>query len=254
VLPVCLALQTTRWTRRRSPNAPAPASSAARLRCRSGPPGLSDDRLTVVTPGEPITLGAYDITLIEAEHCPPDRFPGVIREPIVPPVKVSAYKCGEAWSTLVHHRPSDRRMLIVGSAGFVRGALVGQHAEVVYLGVGQLGLQPEEYIVDYWTGRPPVGARRVVLVHWDDFSVPPTSRCASAVRRRRSRRVDAGVVPAGEEAASRCLPTPGSAATRGLTLALVALAVVPDSRCSARAAGRRPSPAVPAAGLLMHSA
>jgi len=135
--------------------------------------GLSDDRLTVVTPGEPITLGAYDITLIEAEHCPPDRFPGVIREPIVPPVKVSAYKCGEAWSTLVHHRPSDRRMLIVGSAGFVRGALVGQHAEVVYLGVGQLGLQPEEYIVDYWTETVrTVGARRVVLVHWDDFFRP----------------------------------------------------------------------------------
>ena len=135
--------------------------------------GLSDDRLTVVTPGEPITLGAYDITLIEAEHCPPDRFPGVIREPIVPPVKVSAYKCGEAWSTLVHHRPSDRRMLIVGSAGFVRGALVGQHAEVVYLGVGQLGLQPGEYIVDYWTETVrTVGARRVVLVHWDDLFRP----------------------------------------------------------------------------------
>jgi len=52
--------------------------------------GLSGDRLTIVTAGEPITLGAYDITLIEGEHCPPDRFPGVIREPVIPPVKVSA--------------------------------------------------------------------------------------------------------------------------------------------------------------------
>ena len=49
---------------------------------------LPDDRLVVVTPGEPITLGAYDVTLIEAEHCPPDRFPGVITGPVVPPVKV----------------------------------------------------------------------------------------------------------------------------------------------------------------------
>src|SRR4029077_5054823 len=96
---------------------------------------LPDDRIVVATPGEPINLGAYDVTLIEAEHCPPDRVPGVIREPVVPPVKVSAYKCGEAWSTLVHHRPSNRRMLIVGSAGFVRGALIGQRADVVYLGV-----------------------------------------------------------------------------------------------------------------------
>jgi L-ascorbate metabolism protein UlaG (beta-lactamase superfamily) len=135
--------------------------------------GLPEDRLVVATQGEPISLGAYDVTLIEARHCPPDRFPGVIAEPVVPPVKVSAYKCGEAWSTLVHHRPSDRRLLIVGSAGFVPGALAGQRAEVVYLGVGQLGLQPEQYLVDYWmeTVRT-VGARRVVLIHWDDFFRP----------------------------------------------------------------------------------
>jgi L-ascorbate metabolism protein UlaG (beta-lactamase superfamily) len=135
--------------------------------------GLPADRLTAVTPGEPLTLGAYDVTLIEADHCPPDRFPGVITGPVVPPVKVSAYKCGEAWSTLIHHRPSDRRLLIVGSAGFVRGALDGQRADVVYLGVGQLGLQPERYVIDYWTETVrTVGARRVVLIHWDDFFRP----------------------------------------------------------------------------------
>ncbi len=135
--------------------------------------GLPEDRVVVVTPGEPITLGAYDVTQIEAEHCPPDRFPGVITEPVAPPVKVRAYKCGEAWSTLVHHRPSDRRLLIVGSAGFVRGALAGQRADVVYLGVGQLGLQPEHYLVDYWTETVrTVAARRVVLIHWDDFLRP----------------------------------------------------------------------------------
>jgi L-ascorbate metabolism protein UlaG (beta-lactamase superfamily) len=135
--------------------------------------GLPDDRLVVATPGEPITLGAYEVTLIEGHHCPPDRFPGVIPVPVVPPVKVSAYKCGEAWSTLVHHRPSDRRLLIVGSAGFVRGALDGQRADVVYLGVGQLGLQSEQYFIDYWTETVrTVGARRVVLIHWDDFFRP----------------------------------------------------------------------------------
>jgi L-ascorbate metabolism protein UlaG (beta-lactamase superfamily) len=135
--------------------------------------GLPEARLVVAKPGEPISFGAYDVTLIEARHCPPDRFPGVITEPVVPPVKASAYKCGEAWSTLVHHRPSDRRLLIVGSAGFFPGALAGQRAEVVYLGVGQLGLQPEQYLVDYWTETVrTVGARRVVLIHWDDFFRP----------------------------------------------------------------------------------
>jgi len=135
--------------------------------------GLPDDRIVVASSGEPIQLGAYDVTLIESHHCPPDRFPGVIGEPLVPPVRVSAYRCGEAWSTLVHHRPSGRRLLIQGSAGFVKGALADQRADAVYLSVGQLGLHPRSYLVDYWTETVlAVGARRVSLIHWDDFFRP----------------------------------------------------------------------------------
>jgi L-ascorbate metabolism protein UlaG (beta-lactamase superfamily) len=135
--------------------------------------GLSADRLVIAYSGTPIRLGAFDITLVESRHCPPDRFPGTIDQPVVPPVRVAAYRCGEAWSALVHHRSSGRRLLIQGSAGFVKGSLTGQRADVVYLGVGQLGVQPESYLVDYWTETVrTVGARRVVPVHWDDFFRP----------------------------------------------------------------------------------
>lgn len=131
------------------------------------------DRIDTVESGKPITAGNYDITLIEGSHCPPDRFPGAITAPVVPPVKASAYRCGEAWSMLVHHRPTARSLLIVGSAGFRTGALTGRRADVVYLGVGQLGLQPQNYLTEYWTETVrAVGARRVVLIHWDDFFRP----------------------------------------------------------------------------------
>lgn len=135
--------------------------------------GLEESRLVVADSGTPIRLGDFDITLIKSRHSPPDRFPGTIDQPVVPPVKVAAYRCGEAWATLIHHRSSGRRVLIQGSAGYVRGSLAGQRADVAYLGVGQLGVQSESYIVDYWaeTVRT-VGARRVVLVHWDDFFRP----------------------------------------------------------------------------------
>lgn len=85
--------------------------------------GLCEDRLIVAATGAPIALGAYDVTLVESRHCPPDRFPGVITAAVVPPVRASAYKCGEAWSALVVHRPSGRSLLIMGSAGFVPGSL-----------------------------------------------------------------------------------------------------------------------------------
>jgi L-ascorbate metabolism protein UlaG (beta-lactamase superfamily) len=135
--------------------------------------GLVEDRLVVAASGEPIRLGAFDVTLVASHHCPPDRFPGTIDAPLTPPVRASAYRCGEAWSTLVHHRPSDRRLLIQGSAGFVKGALDGRRADTVYLSVGQLGLRPRSYLLDYWaeTVRA-VAARRVILIHWDDFFSP----------------------------------------------------------------------------------
>lgn len=135
--------------------------------------GLSPENIVVATPGEELSLGPFGVTLIESHHCPPDRFPGEITEPVVPPVKASAYRCGEAWSTLIHHAPSDRRLLIQGSAGFLPGALDGRHAEVAYLGVGQLGAQPRDYIEQYWTETVgAVAARRAVLIHWDDFFRP----------------------------------------------------------------------------------
>lgn len=131
------------------------------------------DRIEVVTPGTPTAAGNFDLTLIEGDHCPPDRFPGTITAPVTVPARVSAYRCGEAWSTLVRHRPSGIGILIVGSAGFRPDALSGHRADVAYLGVGQLGLQPERYLVEYWTQTVrTVGARRVVLIHWDDFFRP----------------------------------------------------------------------------------
>ncbi|TFV60007.1 MBL fold metallo-hydrolase [Mycobacterium sp. PS03-16] len=135
--------------------------------------GLPEDRIRTVTPGKPLTLGGYDVTLVDSGHCPPDRFPGGISRPVVPPARASAYRCGEAWSVQVNHRGSGATLLVVGSAGYRPGALTGHRAEVVYLGVGQLGVQPPEYLDAYWreTVRT-VGARRVVLIHWDDFFRP----------------------------------------------------------------------------------
>jgi L-ascorbate metabolism protein UlaG (beta-lactamase superfamily) len=74
---------------------------------------------------------------------------------------------------LIHHRPTDRRLLVQGSAGYVPTSLVGRRAEVAYLGLGQLGLQSRDYLVEYWTETVrAVGARTVIGIHWDDFFRP----------------------------------------------------------------------------------
>ncbi|WP_436701325.1 MBL fold metallo-hydrolase [Nocardioides sp. BYT-33-1] len=144
-------------------------SSAAQIG-RGG--GLPEDRIGVVVPGEPVRAGGFTLTWIEGEHCPPDRYPGMITAPVVPPVRTTAYQCGEAWSILLEH-DSGRTALVQGSAGFRPGALAGRRAEVAYLGVGQLGVQDPGYVRQYWAETvETVGARQVVLIHWDDFFRP----------------------------------------------------------------------------------
>lgn len=134
--------------------------------------GLAEDRITAVRSGDRVPAGNFALTFVTSAHCPPDRFPGVIDRPVVPPVRAAAYKCGEAWSILVAHA-SGRTALVQGSAGYVEHALDGRRADVAYLGVGQLGVLDESYLTGYWqhTVRA-VGARRVVLIHWDDFFRP----------------------------------------------------------------------------------
>jgi L-ascorbate metabolism protein UlaG (beta-lactamase superfamily) len=136
--------------------------------------GLPEDRIAIVTPGRPVACGRFTLTLVESTHCPPDRYPGVIEHPVAPPARTSAYRCGEACSIFLEH-VSGRTALIQGSAGFVPGALTDRAAEVAYLGVGQLGHQDPGYIREYWQETvDAVGARRVVLIHWDDFFRPLT--------------------------------------------------------------------------------
>jgi L-ascorbate metabolism protein UlaG (beta-lactamase superfamily) len=134
---------------------------------------LPEERLRVVEDGATLEFDGLQLSFVTSEHCPPDRFPGEILAPVRPPARAREYRCGEAWSLFVTHPASGRRLLVQGSAGFRRGALAGRQADVVYLGVGQLGVQPEDYIRTYWaeTVRA-VGAERVVLTHWDDFFRP----------------------------------------------------------------------------------
>jgi L-ascorbate metabolism protein UlaG (beta-lactamase superfamily) len=135
--------------------------------------GLPSEQLRVARPGETLTFGNFEITELESTHCPPDRAPGVIERPVPLRARANAYRCGEAWSILLAHRPSGRTALVQGSAGYLAGALEGRRADVAYLGVGQLGIQPADYIRTYWretVGR--VQPRRVVLIHWDDFFHP----------------------------------------------------------------------------------
>ncbi|CAN5151288.1 MBL fold metallo-hydrolase [soil metagenome] len=133
--------------------------------------GLPESQIAVHRVGDVMTFGRFRITLLPGRHVPSPFTGGEITEPLKPPVRANAYLEGGSFMVLVEH--DGRRMLINASAGFVPDAMNGRRADVVFLGTGQLGKRPAGYMEDYWrevVEKP--GARRVIPIHWDDFTRP----------------------------------------------------------------------------------
>ena len=133
--------------------------------------GFPEERFDEAVTGDPFGIGAFRLTALPALHSPGDVAPGVISAPLRQPARASAYRTGECYS--LHVRHAGRELLVHGSANVRPGALDGCRAETVYLGVGALGKQDEAFRARYWdTLVTKTGARRVVPVHWDNFTLP----------------------------------------------------------------------------------
>jgi L-ascorbate metabolism protein UlaG (beta-lactamase superfamily) len=141
--------------------------------------GLPEAQMQVLTHRVPVQLGAFVITPIESRHF---QFPDpALREralgnpdvdaPLVPPVPTFDYRLGKAY--ILHVRHPKGSWLIVGSAGYEEGALQDLAADVVFLGVGGLGTQTDEYRATFWRETvAAVSPRRVIPIHYDSLTGP----------------------------------------------------------------------------------
>jgi L-ascorbate metabolism protein UlaG (beta-lactamase superfamily) len=133
--------------------------------------GFPENRIRVVHSPETLAFGNINVTFVKSVHAPRAHYTGSIASPVTLPAFVSDYKEGESFSLFIEH--AGRTMLVHASAGFIPGALEGRRADVVYLGVGTLGKLGARYQEDYWREVvQPTGARRVIIIHWDNFWKP----------------------------------------------------------------------------------
>ncbi len=133
--------------------------------------GLTEDHIRMVRDGESVSFGRFRVTLISSQHAPTVFTGGEIREPLVPPVRANHYQEGGIFSVLIEH--DEKTLLIQSSAGFVEAALSGRRADVAFLAVGGLGRQDDVFQHAYWREIvKTVGARRIIPIHWDDFTLP----------------------------------------------------------------------------------
>jgi L-ascorbate metabolism protein UlaG (beta-lactamase superfamily) len=130
--------------------------------------GLQDDQIEVVEDGQVLTFGPFKVTIIEGIHSPGDLSPGDITESLPTPCAVGKLKTGKCYSYLIEH--GQDRIFVHPSANFVPGKLKGVQASTLFLGVGVLGKQSEEFRHDYWehvVGA--VGPKKIIPIHWDNF-------------------------------------------------------------------------------------
>jgi L-ascorbate metabolism protein UlaG (beta-lactamase superfamily) len=133
--------------------------------------GFPLDRFDEVALGEPVSFGAFLLTALPARHTPGDLSPGRIDAPVRPAARARDYRTGECFS--LHVRHGDDAVVVHASTHFLPGALAGKRADVVFLGIALLTRQDEDFRDAYWRETvTATGARRVVPVHWDDFTRP----------------------------------------------------------------------------------
>jgi L-ascorbate metabolism protein UlaG (beta-lactamase superfamily) len=141
--------------------------------------GLPESQIQVVADRAPFQLGQFVITPIESRHfefADPqlrERALGnpLISAPLVAPVSAFDYRVGKAYVLHVSHPQGS--WLIVGSAGYVEGALTGLTADTVFLGIGGLGSQTAAYRESFWletVGR--VNPQRIIPIHYDSLTAP----------------------------------------------------------------------------------
>jgi len=138
--------------------------------------GLAEDKMRVPDLDEPMRYGNFRVQVIASEHSPHPKFTGFITDPVAAPAWVGAYKMAECYSFHVTHTSESgrvRRLVIHPSAGFIPGMFADYRADAVFLGVGPLGKQSEEFRLRYWQETvEALGCQRVYPIHWDDFTEP----------------------------------------------------------------------------------
>lgn len=131
--------------------------------------GLAEDRIRIVADTQTMQFGDLTVTLIPSRHFPHGKAMGDIEAPLIPPARALDYLEGGSFAVRIER--GERAVLVQASAGYIEGALAGQTADVVYLGVGLLGPKDDAYRDAYWRETvTAVSARRVIPIHWDDFT------------------------------------------------------------------------------------
>ena len=137
--------------------------------------GIPDARLHLFEPGSPVSVGAFEITVLPSIHSKPtilNNDLGVaIERPLTQPARMRDYSEGGSYDFYIRH--GEKTLLVRPSCNYIEGSLKDIRAETLLLGIGGLGKEDDAFHDTFY--RETVGyvqPRRVIPVHWDNFFQP----------------------------------------------------------------------------------
>lgn len=132
---------------------------------------LAEDDMVLVRERELLVFGRFRVTFIPSMHNRTYLARGEIQKPLISPAHISTYRDGKCYTILVEH--PEGSIMVQDSAGYLPGSLEGYHADIALLAAAGLGRAPAGYREEYFHETAiVVGAKRVVPIHFDDFTRP----------------------------------------------------------------------------------
>lgn len=132
--------------------------------------GLASEQAKVMQAGDVLQFGDFSVKVLRSAHAPTGFTGGANNSPLKLPAYVWSFKEGQSFAFVVSHRGRPW-CLIQPSAGFVPGQNTDVRVPVVMLGIGGLGKLDPQAVTAYWREMvTSTGAKRVLAIHWDDFT------------------------------------------------------------------------------------
>ncbi len=141
---------------------------------------LKDEQMVQFELGKDYAVGKFTVTVLKGKHSPAikginDDLGQTIDQPLKQPASFRDYKEGGSFDFLIKH--GENTIYVNPAANYVEGALDKIRADVVFLSVGSLDAQTDEFrnaFYDQTVGK--VKPKLVIPIHWDSFFLPLNDR------------------------------------------------------------------------------
>jgi L-ascorbate metabolism protein UlaG (beta-lactamase superfamily) len=129
--------------------------------------------------GKALTFGKFTVTILPSRHTPPFNILGksnddlgeTIDSNFTLPAKTKAFTEGGAYDVLIEH--NGKRLLIKASTNYIEGRLDDVQADVLFLGIAQLGKQGNAFKENFYKYTVlPLKPKLLIPIHWDNFFKP----------------------------------------------------------------------------------